>query len=71
MFIVDCDCHNYWSSATVLEPYLSGVWKDMFINGERTGPEGAYPHGHRPWFHPHGFRARISARSRRMIITRS
>jgi uncharacterized protein len=55
MFIVDCDCHNYWSSATVLEPYLSGVWKDMFIHGERTGPEGAFPHGHRPWFHPHGF----------------
>lgn len=55
MFIVDCDCHNYWLSAKVLEPYLTGVWKDMFIHGERTGPEGAFPHGHRPWFHPHGF----------------
>jgi uncharacterized protein len=55
MFIVDCDCHNYWTSATVLEPYLSGVWKDMFVHGEKTGPVGAFPHGHRPWFHPHGF----------------
>ena len=27
----------------------------MFIHGERTGPEGAFPHGHLPWFHPHGF----------------
>ncbi|RUU11593.1 amidohydrolase, partial [Mesorhizobium sp. M7A.T.Ca.TU.009.01.3.2] len=55
MFIVDCDCHNYWSSATVLEPYLSGLWKDMFIEGEKTGPVGAFPHGHRPWFHPQDF----------------
>jgi uncharacterized protein len=54
-FIVDCDCHNYWSSATVLEPYLSGVWKDMFVHGERTGPVGSYPHAHRAWFHPQGF----------------
>ena len=49
MFIVDCDCHNYWTSATVLEPYLTGVWKDMFVHGKRTGPEGSFPHGHRPW----------------------
>ena len=55
MFIVDCDCHNYWCSATVLEPYLEGLWKDMFQRGERTGPVGAFPHGHRPWFHPEGF----------------
>ncbi|MBZ9811125.1 amidohydrolase family protein [Mesorhizobium sp. BR1-1-9] len=55
MFIVDCDCHNYWSSATVLEPYLSGIWKDMFIEGEKTGPRGSFPHGHRPWFHPQDF----------------
>ena len=55
MFIIDCDCHNYWCSATVLEPYLEGLWKDMFNRGERTGPLGAFPHGHRPWFHPEGF----------------
>jgi len=55
MFIVDCDCHNYWCSATVLEPYLDGLWKDMFLRGERTGPVGSFPHGHRPWFHPEGF----------------
>ncbi|MDA4635825.1 hypothetical protein NZA98_32885, partial [Escherichia coli] len=23
--------------------------------GEKTGPRGAFPHGHRPWFHPEGF----------------
>src|SRR5690625_5142254 len=55
MFIVDTDCHNYWCSATVLEPYMEGLFKDMFIRGERTGPRGAFPHGHRPWFHPEGF----------------
>src|SRR2546423_1192135 len=55
VFIVDCDCHNYWSSATVLTPYLSGLWKDMFTEGEKTGPVGAFPHGHRPWFHPQDF----------------
>lgn len=55
MFTVDCDVHNYWCDATVLEPYLDGVWKDMFLRGERTGPRGSFPHGHRPWFHPEGF----------------
>lgn len=55
MFIVDSDCHNYWCSATVLEPYMDGFFKDMFVRGEKTGPRGAFPHGHRPWFHPEGF----------------
>jgi len=55
MFIVDCDCHNYWCSATVLEPYLEPTWRDYFVRGEKTGPVGAFPHGHRPWFHPEGF----------------
>ncbi len=55
MFIVDCDCHNYWCDARVLEPYLDGLFKDMFVRGERTGPPGAFPHAHRPWFHPEGF----------------
>ena len=55
MFILDTDCHNYWCSATVLEPYMEGLFKDMFIRGEKTGPRGAFPHAHRPWFHPEGF----------------
>lgn len=55
MPIIDCDCHNYWCSATVLEPYMEGYFKDMFMNGERTGPRGAFPHAHRPWFHPNNF----------------
>ena len=54
--IVDCDCHNYWCDATVLLPYLEGYWKDYFVRGERTGPYGAFPHGHRAWFHPEGFK---------------
>ena len=42
MFIVDCDCHNYWCDARVLEPYMDGLFKDMFVRGERTGPPGAF-----------------------------
>ncbi len=55
MFIVDCDCHNGWNSADVLLPYLHGWWKDCYLRGERTGPEGSFPHGHRAWFHPEDF----------------
>ena len=55
MFIVDCDCHNGWNSADVLLPYLSGWWKDCYVRGERTGPPGSFPHGHRAWFHPEDF----------------
>lgn len=54
--IIDCDVHNYWCSAEVLRPYLDGYWLDYFDRGERTGPVGAFPHGHRPWFHPEGFK---------------
>lgn len=54
--LVDCDVHNYWCSAEVLRPYLEGFWLDYFDRGERTGPVGAFPHGHRPWFHPEGFK---------------
>lgn len=53
--IVDCDCHNYWSSAEVLLPYLDGFARDYFTRGEQPGPPGAFPHGHRPWLHPEGF----------------
>ena len=54
--IIDCDCHNFWNSAEVLRPYLSGWWRDYFDRGERTGPRGAFPHGHRAWFHPEDFK---------------
>ncbi len=56
MVIVDCDCHNYWTDAEVLLPYLDGYWKDYFVRGEKTGPTGSFPHGHRAWFHPEGFK---------------
>lgn len=35
--IIDCDCHNFWSSSEVLHPYLGGWWKDCLLRGERTG----------------------------------
>ena len=61
--IVDCDCHNFWTSSDVLLPYLSGWWKDCFVRGERTGPAGGFPHAHRAWFHPEDFkRADINPR---------
>ncbi|MEY9999089.1 amidohydrolase family protein [Sinorhizobium fredii] len=55
MFIVDTDVHNYWSSADVLLPYLEPYWRDFLIRGEKPGPAGSFPHGHRPWLHPEGF----------------
>ncbi|MGI9306891.1 MAG: amidohydrolase family protein [Gammaproteobacteria bacterium] len=54
--IVDCDCHNFWSSSDVLLPYLRGWWKDCFLRGERTGTRGSFPHGHRAWMHPEDFK---------------
>lgn len=56
MVIVDCDCHNYWTSAEVLLPYLDDFAKDYFTRGEQPGPPGAFPHAHRPWLHPEGFK---------------
>ena len=35
MFILDTDCHNYWCSATVLEPYMEGVFKDIKIRNKQ------------------------------------
>ena len=62
--IVDCDCHNFWNSAEVLRPYLSGGWRDYFDRGERAGVRGSFPHGHRAWLHPEDFkRADINPRS--------
>ncbi|UTW12896.1 amidohydrolase family protein [Marinobacterium rhizophilum] len=54
--IIDVDCHNYWSSAEVLLPYMDPFFKDYFIRGEQPGPRGAFPHAHRPWLHPEGFK---------------
>ena len=56
MAIIDCDCHNFWSSSEVLLPYLKGWWKDCFVRGEQPGPRGSLPHGHRAWCHPEGFK---------------
>ena len=56
MLIVDCDVHNNWNSADVLLPYLKGWWRDFYLRGERTGPAGSFPHGHRAWFHPEDFK---------------
>ena len=56
MFIVDCDVHNNWNSADVLLPYLKDWWRDFYLRGERTGPPGSFPHGHRAWFHPEDFK---------------
>lgn len=62
--IIDCDCHNFWTSSDVLLPYLKGWWKDCFIRGERTGMAGSFPHAHRAWFHPEDFkRADINPQS--------
>jgi hypothetical protein len=55
MLIVDTDVHNYWSSAEVLLPYLEPYWRDFLVRGEKPGPQGSFPHGHRPWLHPEGF----------------
>jgi len=56
MAIIDCDCHNFWSSANVLLPYLDDCWRDFLVRGEKPGPDGALPHGHRAWFHPEDFK---------------
>ena len=64
MFIVDCDCYNYWMSAEVLLPYLDGFFKDYFVRGELPGPAGAFPHGHRHGSIPRAFsRADIKPRT--------
>ncbi len=54
--LIDVDCHNYWSTADVLIPYLDKHHRDYFTRGELPGPRGAFPHGHRAWLHPEGFK---------------
>ncbi len=56
MTVIDCDCHNFWSSSHVLVPYLKDWWRDCFLRGEQPGPKGAFPHSHRAWYHPEHYR---------------
>jgi predicted TIM-barrel fold metal-dependent hydrolase len=54
--LIDCDVHNQWPSAEVLLPFLEPPFRDYLVRGEIPGPPGAFPHGHRPWLHPEGFK---------------
>jgi predicted TIM-barrel fold metal-dependent hydrolase len=54
--VIDCDVHNQWPSAEVLLPYLEPPFRDYLVRGEIPGPPGSFPHGHRPWLHPEGFK---------------
>ncbi len=54
MLLIDCDVHNYWTSATVLRPYLEPYWRDCFDRGEHSGGH-RLPYANRPWLHPEGF----------------
>ena len=54
--MIDCDVHNDWASAEVLLPYIDPNFRDYLVRGELPGPRGAFPHAHRPWLHPEGFR---------------
>lgn len=53
--MIDCDVHNNWTTAEVLLPYIDQNFRDYMMRGELPGPRGAFPHAHRPWFHPEGF----------------
>jgi len=54
--MIDCDIHNDWVSATDLLPYLDPNFRDYMERGELPGPRGSFPHAHRPWLHPEGFK---------------
>ncbi len=54
--MIDCDVHNDWPNADVLLPYLDPVFRDYMERGERVGGPQSFPHGHRPWLHPEGYR---------------
>ena len=54
--MIDCDVHNDWTSAEVLLPYLDANFRDYLKRGEIPGPRGSFPHAHRPWLHPEGFK---------------
>lgn len=54
--MIDCDVHNDWTNADVLLPYMEGTFHDYLKRGERVGGASSFPHGHRPWLHPEGYR---------------
>ena len=54
--MIDCDVHNDWPNADVLLPYMDRNFKDYLERGERVGGPDSFPHGHRPWLHPEGYR---------------
>jgi uncharacterized protein len=54
--VIDCDVHNNWSSAEVLRPYLPPAFREYLDRGELPGERGSFPHAHRPWLHPEGFK---------------
>lgn len=53
--MIDSDVHNSWTSAEVLLPYMPPTFREYLERGEKPGPQGAFPHAHRPWLHPEGF----------------
>ncbi len=54
--MIDCDVHNDWENADVLIPYLDKTFREFMVRGERVGGPQSFPHGHRPWLHPEGYR---------------
>ena len=54
--MIDCDIHNDWTSATDLIPYIDPNFREYLERGELPGPVGSFPHAHRPWLHPEGFK---------------
>ena len=54
--MIDCDVHNDWVNADVLLPYMDDTFRDYLERGERVGGPSSFPHGHRPWLHPEGYR---------------
>ena len=54
--MIDCDVHNDWANANVLLPYIDDNFRDYLERGERVGGPESFPHGHRPWLHPEGYR---------------
>ena len=54
--MIDCDVHNDWVNADVLIPYMDETFRDFLVRGERVGGPSSFPHGHRPWMHPEGYR---------------
>jgi hypothetical protein len=54
--MIDCDVHNDWPNADVLIPYMNRNFRDYLVRGERVGGADSFPHGHRPWMHPEGYK---------------